>query len=197
MSKHVSELVRGMGAAAHFIQYLSTHLPDEELYFLVTKAGEGTMQKMFEVARNDREVAAGVVFTLDPNAANIGELIAMGNYDYENTSFRELMKSFSNKHVETMHTVVTLMEKKMTNPEHALSELKRDGYEPVSLASLLAFGIQYPRVQVSKFPIVTIDTNSRGDDFVPSLGWGNTGRRIGLVSMHELSSCWVLCKKVS
>lgn len=186
-----------MGAAAHFIQYLSTHLPDEELYYLVTKAGEGTMHKMLEVARTDREVAQGTVFTLELRASmDTDELVAKGNYDYVNTSFREKMKDFTNKESEIAHTIVTLVEKKNTNPEQALIELHRDGYEPVSLSALLAFGIQYPRVQVSKFPIVTIDMNSRGDDFVPSLSWGNTGRRIGLVCMHEWSSCWILCKKL-
>lgn len=196
MSKHASELVRGMGAAAHFIQYLSTHLPDEELYFLVTKAGEGTIEKMLDVARKEREATQGEVFTINPEGTDdIEKLIVKGNYDYENPSFRKEAGDFKNKQGSGAHTVATLIEKKLTDPKRVLEELKRDGYTPVSLCELLSFGIQYPRVQVSRWPIVTMDTDAKSDKVVPSLSWGNTGRRLGVIYVHEWSQCWVLCRK--
>lgn len=204
MSKHASELVRGMGAAAHLIQYFADHLPDEELYYLATEAGKETLERMFKVARDEQETTRKNYYEIVIEPQTTEELAKQGKYDFINPEFYKITpKSFEGE--ESKKEIVYLFEKLFKENNSALTQLHESGYEPVSVEELLHFGVQHPRVQMSKLPIIALGKAKSEkqpkmidlDALAPSLSRGVSGRRLGVVYPREWPSCWVLCRKIN
>ena len=178
--KEVSAIVSGMGLGMSILTALMEKakkrgLSDEAIHRLATPEGDALLDKFVSILAE----ASGALANLFPIQVNydlhLEAAIKSGNYGWTNSDITN--KNFLTKRTGQHKVEIKLFHfnKTMTS-EEVIQEMDKQGYRPVELPELLAFGAKYPDEQ-KKYPIVGLGSVWRywgGYRDVPCLG-----RRVG------------------
>lgn len=142
----------------------------------------------------------GGAFLMEP-AGELSDyaLINKGRYAFINPQFRRLFVPCLGD-VKGRSLQIALSH--LQNIEDVVASVRSSqGLDPAGTRDLLCFGAQYPDVQNTRWPIVSLFDLSanrfqadREFGLVPALSWGDTGRRLGVIFPREWADrgYWVL-----